>query len=119
MTLRRWSSCGSGGIARFGPRWPQFAGASFHRADLTEADLRGANLQRADLHGARLTGARLGGADLTGANLDSATLIGAELAGAAIADITMRHAIFDQATTWPIGFHPPRPEGVGYWRGAK
>jgi len=96
-----------------------FPGASLHRADLTEADLRGADLRDANLSGAYLTGARLRGADLSGANLDGAYLIATELDGASIGGASMNHIIFDQATTWPLGYRPPRPQGISYWHGAR
>ncbi len=94
------------------------ARSSLRGADLTEADLRGANLSGADLTGAFLTGARLRGTDLRGAILDGAYMIATEADGALLEDASLKKVVFDQATTWPLGFAPPRPK-VGRWHGAR
>lgn len=69
---------------------------------LTQVDLRGANLRNALLIGADLRCADLRGADLRGTNLFSAQLWGTYLKG----------CIFDETTTWPAGFRPPRRKRV-------
>lgn len=94
------------------------ARSSLRGADLTEADLRGANMCGADLTGAFLTGARLRATDLRGAVLDGAYMIATEADGALLEGASLKKVVFDQATTWPFGFTPPRPE-VGRWHGAR
>jgi len=100
-------------------RGKTFCGCSLRGADLTAADLRGVDLRQVDLTSAYLTGAQLCGADLTSAKLDGAYAIASNFAGAKLTDTSFREIIFDQATTWPNGFRPPRPEGVSNWHGAR
>lgn len=91
----------------------QLERSDFTRADIHDADMRGANLRGAyfgvdrllvDAHqpGANLTGADLTGADLTGANLSRADLTDVTLTNA-----NLEGVLYDPATIWPSGFHPP------------
>lgn len=95
-----------------------FTGANLEWADMTECDLSGARLCDANLHGAYLTGAQFVGADLSNARLDDAYLLATNLGGAMLDGTTFRGAIWDQGTTWPAGFVPPRGE-VGLWHGRR
>jgi uncharacterized protein YjbI with pentapeptide repeats len=99
-------------------RAKDFSGANLEWADLTEADLRGARLLNANLHGASLTGAQLEGADLTGARLDDAYLLATNFGYAVLDGASLEGVVWDQSTTWPPGFNPPRTE-VGLWRGRR
>ena len=90
-------------------------GANLEFADLTEADLERANLQDANLRGAYLTGAQLEGANLTGACLEGAYLIATNFRDARMEGISLAHAIWDEATTWPDGH--PHIRGPVTWRG--
>ena len=64
------------------------------------ANLSGADLTGADLSLAYLTRADLRGADLTGADLSLAYLSGAYLSW----------AIWNEDTSWPDGFEPPKAD---------
>lgn len=77
--------------------------ANFSAAVLVNTDLSGGNLFSADLHDANLTGANLTGATLTGADLTGATLTGAQLQ-----DVDLDDVRYNDTTTWPAGFDPPR-----------
>ena len=99
-------------------RHKDLRGANLEWADLTEADLRDARLCGANLHGAYLTGAQLDGADLSGALLDDTYLLTTNFGHAVLNGATFEHAIWDQGTTWPPGFVPPRAD-IGNWRGRR
>ena len=99
-------------------RGKDLRGANLRGADLTEADLRGADLQDADLTTAFLTGAQLDGANLTGAVLAGSYLLCVNFGDAVLDGADLSGAVWDQATTWPPGFRPPRPK-VGMWHGAR
>jgi uncharacterized protein YjbI with pentapeptide repeats len=92
--------------------------ANLEWADLTEADLRYARLRAANLHGAYLTGAQLDGADLSDARLDDTYLLATDFGNATLQRATLVGAIWDQSTTWPPGFDPPRAQ-VGLWHGRR
>ena len=70
------------------------------------ANLGGAYLGGAHLGGANLNGANLHGADLREADLREAYLGGAHLRGAKLSRANLLEAMYDDATTWPIGFDP-------------
>ena len=90
--------------------------ANLEWADLTESDLRGCKLGRANLHGAYLTGAQLDGADLERARLDGTYLLMTDFGNARLVGTTFAGAVWDQGTTWPAGFTPPKAD-VGMWHG--
>jgi uncharacterized protein YjbI with pentapeptide repeats len=99
-------------------RSKSFPDANLEFADLTEADLEGADLRGANLNGAYLTGAELVGADLRGATLRDAYLLATNLDRARLEEADLSGIIYDQATTWPVGYQPPRPD-VGLWHGRR
>ncbi|WP_280437795.1 pentapeptide repeat-containing protein [Nocardia carnea] len=78
-------------------------GAVLENANLTSTILDGANLTEAVLTRADLTGVNLQDVNLTGAFLDGANLPRATLTGANLTGIE-----YDDSTTWPEGFIPPR-----------
>ena len=84
-------------------RRKSFREANLCGADLTESDLEHADLRGANLRSTYLTGAQLVGADLTGACLDGAYLIAANFRHAQLDGVSLDHAIWDEATTWPDG----------------
>jgi uncharacterized protein YjbI with pentapeptide repeats len=99
-------------------RGKDFTDANLEWADLTEADLSDARLCRANLHGAYLTGAQLIGANLTDARLDDSYLLATNFGSAVLDRASLVGAIWDQGTTWPPGFTPPKTE-AGLWHGRR
>jgi uncharacterized protein YjbI with pentapeptide repeats len=89
--------------------------ANLEWADLTECDLSETRLCGANLHGAYLTGARLDHANLSNARLDGAYLLATDFSDALLDGTSFEAALWDQGTTWPAGFLPPRAD-VGLWR---
>ena len=94
------------------------AECNFEWADLSEADLRGAKLGGANLHGAHLTGAQLDRADLRHARLDDAHLLMTDFGHADADGMTVSGALWDQGTTWPPGFEPPKSTAT-MWHGSR
>jgi uncharacterized protein YjbI with pentapeptide repeats len=92
-------------------RHKNLEGADLSGADLTEAELGHANLGGANLRTAFLTGAQLEWARLDGACLDGAYLIATNFHHATMNEVTLRGAIWDEATTWPNGTQSPPPFG--------
>ncbi len=72
-------------------------GINLIEADLTSANLRGADLSEALRQDTKSTEANLKRVILIGADLTSADLTRARLDG----------ALWDESTTWPLGFSPP------------
>ena len=99
-------------------RAKSFRDANLEYADLTGADLETADLRDARLKGAYLTGASLIGADLRGAGLRDAYMPATNLDRARLEDTDLSGIVYDQATTWPAGYQPPRPD-VGLWHGRR
>lgn len=97
--------------------------ADLVEADLRYADLRGANLLGANLHGANLRGANLECADLERAslyscNLENTNFFGARLIRANLEKTNLhyaivKHAIYNDETTFPI--FEPKKTGMKRW----
>jgi hypothetical protein len=106
----------------------KLAEAAFQGANLAGAVLDGADLGRANLDRVRAVGASFAtataprgkfrqaslrrssfaGADLRGADFSAADLTGADFTGAVLDGTTFDRARFDEKTTFPPGFVPPR-----------
>jgi hypothetical protein len=80
--------------------------AALAGANLQRAGMRGADLLKADLQLADLKGADMRGADMRGVNLRGADLRGADFREARMQKADINHALYDDATRWPIGFDP-------------
>lgn len=85
--------------------------------DLSGFDLRDADFSASDLYGAKLIDALLSAANfsgqtnlayanLTGAELSGANFSGANLEGATLDEATTNGIIYDEHTTFPVGFNP-------------
>ena len=103
-------------------RGAEFALAIFDDTNFKAADLSGATLDRiggglnpriGPLEGAKLVNtslvsARFKGFDLAGADLTGAILDYADLSDANLDKVTLSGICYDENTTWPKGFTPPR-----------
>ncbi|WP_404785097.1 pentapeptide repeat-containing protein [Altericista sp. CCNU0014] len=82
--------------------WVELKGVNFRGADLSHANLSGADLSESNLSG----GTNLTFADLSRADLRNTNLKGTRLEGANLESIQLEGAVYDENTSFPLGFDP-------------